>query len=295
MLRIHLSMTLIWRISADQPRRILTFSTKAAPSGIVCQTMPPASDAHLSLLQRILRAADGFHLGKPILVMLIIALLAAAGSSFSPKQKRADLTLWVFAQQHRDVYDSIVGEFHDKTGLTVDVQLVSALAMDLRLSSLFMSYPTSPELPATRRKSEMFWVGKYLRPPSRSDRGLFPLQQSPHQIEAGSSKIVKQRLAPWTKEGTTFGAAHDVHPADDHVSPRFVLGRGAARRNLPRPTHRSRIHKNLAGISRQMPRVRTILARPGLSASPCGRSWHFYDTAARADESCCSGTSTSSI
>ena len=200
--------------------------------------------------------------------MLIIALLAAAGSSVRPKQKRADLTIWVFAQQHRDVYDSIVGEFHDKTGLTVDVQLVSALAMDLRLSSLFMSDPTSPELPDLA-EIEMFWVGKYLRPPV-DQIGFVPLNNL--LTKSGwMDKIVKQRLAPWTKEGTTFGAPHDVHPVTIMYRRDLFWGEEQPDGTFPRPTHRSRIHKTWAGISRQMPRVRTVSLAPRAIhiAMPC--------------------------
>ena len=150
-----------------------------------------------------------FHLGKPILVMILFALVAAALTGIPTKPKKADLTVWVFAEQHRDVYNSILGRFHEQTGLTVDVQLVSALAMDLRLSSLFMTDPTSPELPDLA-EIEMAWVGKYLRPPV-DQVGFLPLNN--YLTKTGwADKIVQQRLAPWSKEGTHFGAPHDVHP-----------------------------------------------------------------------------------
>src|SRR6185437_14016162 len=143
-----------------------------------------------------------FHLGKPILVMIVVALVAAALTGIPAKEKKADLTLWVFAEQHRDVYKSILDDFRKQTGVTVDVQLVSATAMDLRLSSLFMTDPTSPELPDLT-EIEIGWVGKYFRPPV--DRvGFLPLNN--YLRNSGwEDKIVKQRLAPWTKEDTIFG------------------------------------------------------------------------------------------
>jgi len=150
-----------------------------------------------------------FHLGKPILVMIVVALVAAALTGIPAKEKKADLTLWVFAEQHRDVYKSILDDFRKQTGVTVDVQLVSATAMDLRLSSLFMTDPTSPELPDLT-EIEIGWVGKYFRPPV-DQVGFLPLNN--YLRNSGwEDKIVKQRLAPWTKEDTIFGVPHDVHP-----------------------------------------------------------------------------------
>lgn len=150
-----------------------------------------------------------FHLGKPILVMIVIALVAGAFSTTLPEPKKADLTVWVFAEQHKQVYQTVLDRFREKTGLTVSVRLVAAQAMDLRLSSLFMSDPTSPDLPDLT-ELELGWVGKYFRPPV-DQVGLIPLN-SYFEKSGLIDKVVKQRLAPWTKESTIFGAPHDVHP-----------------------------------------------------------------------------------
>ncbi len=150
-----------------------------------------------------------FHLGKPILVMLVVALVSAALTGIPSKEKKADLTLWVFAEQHRNVYKSVLDRFYAETGVTVDVQLVSAQAMDLRLNSLFMTNPTSPQLPDLT-ELELNWVGKYFRPPV-DQIGFLPLNNL--LAKSGwADKIVKQRLATWTKDGVIFGAPHDVHP-----------------------------------------------------------------------------------
>ena len=150
-----------------------------------------------------------FNLGKPILVMIVVALIAGAVTIVHPKHAKPDLVLWVFADQHQDVYKSIVGDFTKKTGLTVDVKLVAAQAMDLRMSSLFMTDPTSRELPDLC-EIEIGWVGKYFRPPV-DQVGFLPLNEM--LDKSGSrAKLVQQRLAPWTKETTTFCIPHDVHP-----------------------------------------------------------------------------------
>ena len=119
-----------------------------------------------------------FHLGKPILVMIVVALVAAALTGIPAREKKADLTLWVFAEQHRDVYKSILDDFRKQTGVTVDVQLVSATAMDLRLSSLFMTDPTSPELAGSDGNRDR--LGRKIFPPAgRSGRISSSQQLSP--------------------------------------------------------------------------------------------------------------------
>src|SRR5689334_14164269 len=114
-----------------------------------------------------------FHLGKPILVMIVVALLSGALTNVRPKQVKPDLVLWVFAQQHQKVYETLVAEFHRRTGLSVEVKLVAWQAMDLRLSGLFMTDATSRDLPDLA-EIEISWVGKYFRPPV-DDIGFVPL------------------------------------------------------------------------------------------------------------------------
>ena len=150
-----------------------------------------------------------FHLGKPILVMIVIALVAGGAALLQPGQEKADLTLWVFADSHRKSYQKPVAKFQQQNGMTVNVNLISGSAMDLRLNSMFMADPYSEELPDLA-EIEISWVGKYFRPPL-DQVGLIPLND--FLKESGwEDKIVKQRLAPWTKDGVIFGIPHDVHP-----------------------------------------------------------------------------------
>jgi arabinosaccharide transport system substrate-binding protein len=150
-----------------------------------------------------------FHLGKPILVMLIIAVITGAVALTRPNQKKADLTLWVFADSHYKTLEKLVPAFRDRTGLSVNLNLVSGQAMDLRMSSLFMTNPTSEQLPELV-EIEIGWVGKYFRPPI-DEIGLIPLNDM--LKESGwYDKIIQSRFAPWTKEDVIFGIPHDVHP-----------------------------------------------------------------------------------
>jgi arabinosaccharide transport system substrate-binding protein len=150
-----------------------------------------------------------FHLGKPILVMLIIAMVAGALTFTRPDQKKADLTLWVFADSHYQTFKRLVPKFSDDTGMSVNLNLVSGQAMDLRLSSLFMTNPTSDQLPEVV-EIEIGWVGKFFRPPV-DEMGLIPLNDM--LKESGwYDKLIKSRFAPWTKDDLIFGIPHDVHP-----------------------------------------------------------------------------------
>src|SRR6185503_391134 len=78
------------------------------------------------------RLVVSFHLGKPILVMLVLALMCGIGIALRPgKGERADLVLWVFADAHARTYrgdrtttePTLVDSFRQKTGMTADVQL----------------------------------------------------------------------------------------------------------------------------------------------------------------------------
>src|SRR5687768_4988021 len=150
-----------------------------------------------------------FHLGKPIFVMIILAVVGGAVALSRPSQKKADLTLWVFADSHRKSYRGPVAQFEKANDVTVNVNLIFGLALDLRLNSLFMADPYSDELPDLA-EIEIGWVGKYFRPPL-DQVGLIPLND--FLEESGwKDKIVPQRLAPWTKDETIFGIPHDVHP-----------------------------------------------------------------------------------
>jgi len=150
-----------------------------------------------------------FHLGKPILVMLAIALIAGAASFIQPAQKKAELRLWVFADSHLKSYQGPIQKFAETNHITTSVNQVAYLALDLRLTSMFMSNPTTPELPDVV-EIEMNLVGKYFRPPV-DQVGLLPLND--FLRESGwQDKIVQQRLATWTKDGKIFGIPHDVHP-----------------------------------------------------------------------------------
>lgn len=125
-----------------------------------------------------------FHLGKPILVMLIVATATGAAIFLRPaREERADLVLWVFAEPHAQTYrgspdpsqPSLVESFRHKTGLTTDIQLIGDRAENVRLVSIFMSGMKGPTVPDLV-EVEISAVGKYFRPPDE-DVGFLPLNR----------------------------------------------------------------------------------------------------------------------
>jgi len=156
-----------------------------------------------------------FHLGKPIFVMLLIALATSVVVSTRRPPARADMTMWVFAISHANSYrlrdrgPSLVDEYERKFGQTLNVNLINNRALDTRLLSLMMSGATGDKVPDVV-ELEINSVGKYFRfPPEKV--GLLPLDEF---LNASGlrEELIAARLAPWTRDGTLFGIPHDVHP-----------------------------------------------------------------------------------
>jgi arabinosaccharide transport system substrate-binding protein len=158
-----------------------------------------------------------FHLGKPILVMIVVAVACAVGLGLRGNARsRPDLLVWVFAEIHQKTYagdgkpstrPTLVEQFRQRTGKTVGIEMVATRSEDVRLVSMFMS--DSKEVPDVV-ELEISSVAKYFRPPT-NDIGLLPLNDLLEK-SGWMDKIVKARLAPWSKNGVIFGVPHDVHP-----------------------------------------------------------------------------------
>lgn len=150
-----------------------------------------------------------FPLGKPIMVMIALALITGAGMLARSAPPKKDLTFWVFADQHADTYRSIIGEFEEQTGLSVDIQLLNSRAMPVRLESMFMSGAGTPPLPDVV-ELEIGWVGRFFLPPVEQI-GLLPLNDLLRD-SGWQDQVVAGRIAPWSKREVIFGIPHDVHP-----------------------------------------------------------------------------------
>ena len=150
-----------------------------------------------------------FPLGKPILLMAVIALLAGAVVAMREPARQKDVVLWVFADSHAATYRSIIGTFERDTGITVDIQFLSGRALPVRLETMFMSGTRGRPLPDLV-ELEIGWVGRFFRAPVR-EVGFLPLNELLAR-SGWDQRVVPQRFAPWSKRGVIFGVPHDVHP-----------------------------------------------------------------------------------
>ena len=150
-----------------------------------------------------------FHLGKPILVMLALALLSGLAVMARPNQKKAQLTVWVFAHSHHKTFIPLCKKFAEENDCTVNLNLLNARALIVRLGQLFMADPASEEIPDLV-EMEIGLVGRFFRPPLH-EVGFLPLDDRLDRT-GWRRRLVESRLAPWQKEGVTFGVPHDVHP-----------------------------------------------------------------------------------
>lgn len=150
-----------------------------------------------------------FHLGKPILVMLVVAVGTgtAALLRHDPPPKR--LTFWVFADQHYTSYKPEIAAYEKQSGVSVDMQILQVHAMGRRLQAIFSDELSGPGVPDVV-EVEVGQVGKFFRPP-KDEVGFEPLQSMLEQ-SGWYDKIVRTRFAPWTRQGAIFGVPHDVHP-----------------------------------------------------------------------------------
>jgi arabinosaccharide transport system substrate-binding protein len=149
-----------------------------------------------------------FHLGRPILVMSVLAVVGGAAVAWRPAPPpTADLVLWVSAEPHRETYASLVEPFRRRTGKGFVVERLATRTEDVRLVSLFMS--GSRDVPDLV-EIEIGSAAKYLRPPADQVR-LLPLNAF-LSASGWIDKVVAARFAPWRKGDVIFGVPHDVHP-----------------------------------------------------------------------------------
>src|SRR4051794_29893008 len=101
-----------------------------------------------------------FHLGKPILLMLIVGCISAAWVAVQPPARQLDLVLWVFADAHAQTYRSIINQFEKQNNVKVDIQNLSLRAETVRLESMFMSGQSGNILPDVI-EMEISYIGRF--------------------------------------------------------------------------------------------------------------------------------------
>ncbi|MDB5298252.1 MAG: hypothetical protein JWO31_4235 [Phycisphaerales bacterium] len=120
-----------------------------------------------------------FHLGRPILAMLGVALVGGAAVAIRRPPARPDLEVWTFAQPHADAYAPLLpdvarqlggGTGHDPS---VAVRVIPNNALNVRLVSLLMADRRGSDLPDVVEVRQDA-VGRYLGPPA-GEIGFLPL------------------------------------------------------------------------------------------------------------------------
>ncbi len=150
--------------------------------------------------------------------LLVLALIAGSIAWLRPAESRGDLVVWVFADSHARSYrgdggpatrPSLIDQYRNKTGRRVSVRLIGGQAMLVRLNAIFDRDQPSQDVPDLV-ELEISTAGRFFRPPV--DRmGLLPLNDLLHS-EGWDDRLLKARLAAWSKQGVIFGVPHDVHP-----------------------------------------------------------------------------------
>jgi arabinosaccharide transport system substrate-binding protein len=148
------------------------------------------------------------HLGKPILAMLVVAIVSGGVVVLRPAPPRSDLSLWTFADVHARVYRPLKPDFERSTGHSLDIHVIAERALSERLTSLFLFGRTGADLPDAV-EINLGQIGKFFAPPPDAV-GFLPLNG--YLQRPGLPRIPASRFAPWTKQGFIFGVPRDVHP-----------------------------------------------------------------------------------
>jgi len=168
-----------------------------------------------------------FFLGKPILVLVVLAVVSGAVVWLRPPLARTNLVVWCFADSHAKTYrdpmplpgggvgPSLLEQFEKESGISARVDLIGQRAEDVRLVSLFMSDADGAQVPDLC-EIEVNSIGKYFHS-EPDDVGLLPLDDFLKR-SGYSGRILPSRLAacsrinPRTGRPIIFGIPNDVHP-----------------------------------------------------------------------------------
>lgn len=105
-----------------------------------------------------------FPLGKPLLVLLLIAVTSGAAIALRPATPRKELMYWIFAESHRKEFRPLLPAFAAAHHTSVQLDLIALRGLYVRLLSMFMTGTRGDTLPDCVH-IEINQVGKFFRPP----------------------------------------------------------------------------------------------------------------------------------
>lgn len=160
---------------------------------------------------------SGPPLGVPMYLLVFLSLASGAWIVTRTPPPVSDLKVWVRNDAHTRIMQSpeptsglsLLEQYRLSTGRSVEVEMISGRALDVRLLSLLMSGSSGPATPDLVT-IEISQLGKYFRAPL-DQVGLVSLNE--YLSNSGwDEKLLKPRLLAYSKQGEVFGIPFDVHP-----------------------------------------------------------------------------------
>jgi hypothetical protein len=134
-----------------------------------------------------------FPPGKPILLLIVIAIFSGGGLMLFPPASRGpgNLVVWTFADSHAREYRAAAPRFTQLSGQRVSMEVISSQGLNSLLSSMFMSGNAANALPDAA-EIEISSVGEFFRPPTVAV-GFLPLNDF---LEHGGYRRIRSLADP---------------------------------------------------------------------------------------------------
>ncbi|MFW6303272.1 MAG: extracellular solute-binding protein [Candidatus Sumerlaeota bacterium] len=151
-----------------------------------------------------------FPYGRAPFWILVMAVLAGVGVlALDLRQKppeKPDLLFVTFAKPHYEAYMRIIGQFEERHGVNVEVQLVDGRALKSRMQSAMMTGSPVADLAELPADALSYFAAGPIE-----DVGVMDLTQTVED-ENLRDRMVASRFALWSSRGHIFAIPHDVHP-----------------------------------------------------------------------------------
>lgn len=139
-------------------------------------------------------------------VILTAALASSLLLAAYPAREGRGARMWMFARLHHQIYEHQVAEWNREHTPSVQLSLMSLLAIEQRMLSAFLAQTNVAELIEVERRN----AARAFAGPLESV-GFVDLTDRLRE-EGLDQAINPASFSPWTTRGRVFGLPHDVHP-----------------------------------------------------------------------------------
>jgi arabinosaccharide transport system substrate-binding protein len=139
--------------------------------------------------------------------MVVLACVSSAAVLLLPAAPREKTQFWIFAKQHREIYDALIARWnrtHPEN--RVEMSLVNIPVMEQRMMSGFLTGTPMADVVEVER----LVAGRAFTGPL--DQVGFVDLTDRLKSECLFDGINAPSFSPWTSRGRIFGLPHDVHP-----------------------------------------------------------------------------------